>query len=56
MPSVSFYKSTTDTWLKGWVCMLPWHAIPFADPAYGGHEIGKRSPIGKMNGRTLVRY
>ena len=26
---LSLYKSTTDTWLKGWVCMLPWHAIPF---------------------------
>ena len=49
-----------------------WHAkcqsmSKMDDPAYGGHAIGKRplnlifhllrrSPIGRVNGRTLVRY
>ena len=27
--SASLSIATTDTWLKGGVCMLPWHAIPF---------------------------
>ena len=41
--------------------------VKMGDPAYGGHAIGKRarnsiihllrrSPIGRVNGRTLVRY
>ena len=47
-------------------CWPPIHG-KMSDPAYGGHAIGKRtlnliiqwlwrSPIGKVNGRTLVRY
>ena len=27
--SVSLYKATNHSKLKGWVSMLPWHAIPF---------------------------
>ena len=45
---------------------MPIH-VKMGDPAYGGHAIGKRtlnliihwlrrSPIGMVNGRTLVRY
>ena len=47
-------------------CWPPIHG-KMGDPTYGGHAIGKRtlnliiqwlrrSPIGKVNGRTLVRY
>ena len=52
--------------LKVLACQMPIH-VKMGDPAYGGHAIGKRtlnliihwlrrSPIGIVNGRTLVRY
>ena len=52
-----------------WKLLACWPQIhvKMGDPAYGGHAIGKRtlnliiqwlrrSPIGTVNGRTLVRY